>query len=55
MNTELFKTKCALVILTGFVSAGFTMPFVSDLVALNFMPSAVNKKERKIGKKDNNK
>lgn len=41
INTELFQTKCAVVLLTGFVSAGFAVPFVSFLAALNFMPSAV--------------
>lgn len=34
-------------LLTGFVSAGFTVPFVSFLVALNFIPSAANKKRKK--------
>lgn len=43
----MFQTKC--VILTGFVSAGFTVPFSSFLDDLNFMPSAVKKQTyRKI-------
>lgn len=33
-------------LLTGFVSAGFTVPFVSLLFTLSFMPSAVNRKNR---------
>lgn len=47
---------CAVVLLTGFVSAGFTVPFVSLLDVLNFMPSAANnkmflKKHRKMRRK----
>lgn len=55
INTERRQTKCAVVLLTGLFSAGFTVPFVSLLDALNFMPSAVKRKggEKKHSRKIN--
>lgn len=45
-NENKGRTWGAAEILTGFVSAGFTVPLVSPLVALSFMPSAAKKSFR---------